>query len=256
MAFTADMMPELVDPSGFDKILGSNYEPYHGAQLAEWGLPVRPAMNHDKRKRQAMADQILRQNELASNLQNVLANQQQQIDIRGQDVDLAKNMNSSFDTGNDQGMMMIGPNREIMADPDGLDAILGSGDDVNRWDIMTKGNKQQAEADTEQQRADAATLAAQNAGSDGSDKVEAEYNSNGDLIGFKIKGAPPGINVSGNQSPTVQTFTDGNNPPMEIPSAAGTGKRLIKNSDGSGTVIMPDGTKQQVSKENMAKYGF
>jgi hypothetical protein len=257
MAITSEMMPELVDPSGFDKILQTGYEPYHAQQLAQWGLPIRPAMGVDRRRRQQYADDILAQNELANNLRAILSQGQLDNDRRQQDFDLAENINSSLDTGNDSAMSAVGPNQEILSDPDAFDAIVSGGDITNRSKTQAEANKAQAEADTEQQRADAATIAAQNSGSSNGPQFELEYNSNGDLIGFKQKGKGIVPTQKGNPTPTTSIYDEGNNGgQVELPSSSVTGRRLIRNSDGSGVIVEPDGTKVPVSKENMAKYGL
>lgn len=258
MAISSEMMPELIDPSGFDSILASPYQDYHAQQLGAWGLPIRPAMGADRRRRQQYADDILAQNELANNLRNILSNRQLDVDMRGQDVDLSKSVVSSLDTGNDAAMGALGPVQEILANPEAFDAILGSGDEVNRYDIATKGNKQQAEAESEPIKAKAAMISAQNAGADKGPKIKRNFNPMGDEIGYSIEGPYAGDpNESpGKPSPSMSIYDEGNNQPMELPSSAVTGRRLIRNSDGSGTIITEDGQRLYVSPGNMKKEGY
>lgn len=258
MAINSNMMPELVDPSGFDAILQTGYEPYHAQQLAQWGLPIRPAMGADRRRRDQYANQIMADNQEINAMRNALSNRQLDVDVRGQDVDLTKNINSSLDTGSDSAMAALGLNQEMLADPQFFDEVLNSGDAITRAETLAKGNKAQAEAESEPIKAKAAMIAAENAGSSNGPNFELEYNANGDLIGFKQKGKGMLPTNKGNPTPTTSIYDEGvNQAPQELQSKTGTGQRLIRNSDGSATIVNSDGTMHRnVSKEELAARGL
>lgn len=256
MAISSEMMPDLVDPSGFDQILQTGYEPYHAQQLAQWGLPIRPAMGADRRRRARYADDIMAENQIVNQMRNELSNRQLDVDLRGQDVDLTKNINTSLDTGNDSAMGALLLNQEMLADPTAFDAIVGTGDQITRGKTVAEANKAQAEAESEPIRAAAAMKAAENEGASGGNNFELEYNANGDLIGFKQKGKGIVPTNKGSPTPTTKIYEEGNNPPAELPSTTTAGRRLIRNSDGSGTIITEDGQKIYVSPGNMKAQGY
>lgn len=258
MTIPSELIPDLLDANGFDAILGTNMDQQYAAQLANWGLPIRPAMGAQTRRRQDAFDRILAQNADVNAQRGMLANRQLDVDTRGQDIDLAKNINSSLDPGNDEGMMALMPNQSII-DPDlagGLDQILGSGDQITRGKTTAETGKLEAETASEPIKAAAAMEAAKNGGASGAGTWEKEFNSAGQLIGFKLKGkGSVGVGAE-TPTPSEDIFQQGNAPQAEIPSAKVSGRKLIRNSDGSGVIITEDGVKHQVSKENMSKYGL
>lgn len=260
MAIPSELSPDLIDPSGFDQIITSPYDLAQAKQLLEYGLPVRPTLSHDRRKRQMLADSVMAQNADANAMRYDLANGQLDNDARKMDYDLAAAALPAFAETNEQAMAELAPLQAITNDGGaGLNAILRSGDMVNRSKTLADAAKAQAEAENEGKRADAAMIAAQNSGGEGNGAFELEYNANGDLIGMKQKGKGPlPVGNSGKATPTESVFDEGNNQnaePMTIPSTK-SNKQLIRNSDGSGTLITEDGRRIPVTRDNMAKYGF
>jgi hypothetical protein len=258
MAIPSELAPDLIDTAAIDQ-LETSFDPAYAAQLAGWGLPIRPAMNRQRRQRQDALDQIIAQGYSANDQRYDLAIGQLMQDASHDRSTLAGNVASALAETNEQGIAQLGPIQELAADGGaGLDQILGSGDMINRSKVLAEGAKAAAEAESEPKRAEAAMIAAQNSGGDSGGNFELEYNANGDLIGMKQKGKGGlPMPTSGRNTPTEQIFTDSQQQPAaELPSTKTSGRRLIKNSDGSGTIVTEDGQRVKVTRENMGKYGL
>lgn len=252
MAIPGELAPDVINPTQLDSIISSSYDVPYAQQLAHYGLPIRPALGADRSRRKDLLDYILSQQNDVNAQKYDLSRRQLESDMYSDQATLAGNVAGALDPANEAAIGRLGPVQDITDSPEELDRILYGGSQVIRDKTLAEGNKAQAEAEGEPIRAKAALIAAQNEGSSSSPNFELEYNAQGDLIGFKQKGkgTVDPSNISGEPTPTTDIYDQGNN--AEIPSATGSGDRLIMNSDGSGTMITSDGRRVTVSKEDIA----
>lgn len=253
MAIPGELAPDLLDPSDLNTIISSPYDTAYAQQLINMRLPVRPALGVDRRQRADALQGLLSQNELANAMRYELGLSQAENDANKIDADLAGTVASALAETNESGMAQLRPIQGLTSDGGaGLNEILGSGDLVNRSKVLADAAKAQAEAESEPIKAQAALESAQN---QGGDDWETEFAPDGSIIGFKNKNASgPAIGPVNRSQGAFSPQTSGGGE-MTGP----TGDRLIMNSDGSGTLIRKDGSKQTFSKEQInavrSKYG-
>lgn len=260
MAIPGELAPDPITAAGIDQIIQSPYDQAYAQQLIHYGLPVRPALGKDRRARMAALDQIINSNESTNALRYDLAQGQLATDQQKNAYDLAGKVAGAFDPANEEGIAALLPVQEI-SDTDALDAILHQGSGTVQNKNLTQAELNHQKALSEPVKAKAALIKAKKGGAGGGGKWKKTYAPDGTLIGIELTGNGQ-VDLSNDQTNQSQTQTQADvygqdqTDQQPIESQSGSGNRLIRNSDGSGTLVTKDGRRLSVTKENMAKYGF